>query len=127
MGAPPRLPHLGQTQARRCGLGVTADRQAFLRSACFSGLGAATGAICATLATCGLRCIDFRECISAVPACGTLRSSCAPAVHRRTRACPSPGAGAGITGMSLLVTPFLMQACRHFLPDTEGSPVQACR
>lgn len=32
---------------------------------------------------------------------------------------------AGITGMSLLVTPFLMQACRHILPDAEGSPVQA--
>ncbi|KAK9833979.1 hypothetical protein WJX81_000500 [Elliptochloris bilobata] len=31
----------------------------------------------------------------------------------------------GITGMSLLVTPFLMQACRHILPDAEGSPVQA--
>ena len=30
--------------------------------------------------------------------------------------------------MSLLVTPFLMQACRHILPDVEGSPVQArCR
>ena len=34
---------------------------------------------------------------------------------------------AGITGMSLLVTPFLMQACRHILPDVEGSPVQVRR
>ncbi len=29
--------------------------------------------------------------------------------------------------MSLLVTPFLMQACQHILPDVEGSPVQARR